>query len=129
VTMEKGALGISFTGTGLGAVMKPYLADILIELWSTGGEMSSREAMSWHHNYVKEYGGEAMSRASYINGLNDLVDHGILRYREVTGRGGYRRLYKAAMTPTSFVQWLSSQSNRIVKSIEKELILEGVITS
>jgi len=37
-------------------------------------------------------------RASIINAANRFVDNGIWGYHEVTGKGGYRKLYYAIMT-------------------------------
>ena len=43
-----------------------------------------------------------ISRASIINFLNDCVDAKLLDYEERTGKGGYHRIYKPAMTWTEF---------------------------
>ena len=42
--------------------------------------------------YVSEK--ETISRATIINFLNRMTDIGVLSYKEVTGKGGYRRIYK-----------------------------------
>lgn len=41
-----------------------------------------------------------VSRASIINGLNGLVEHGAVKYGEVTGKGGHRRIYSWASDKT-----------------------------
>ena len=43
-----------------------------------------------------------ISRASIINFLNKCVDEKLLDYEERTGKGGYHRIYKPAMTWTEF---------------------------
>ena len=119
--------GILFSGEGLEAVMRPYLADIMIHLWKTGEEMSSHEAMSWHHNYVKTHGGDPMSRASYINGLNALINNGVLSYTETTGKGGHRRIYRAAKNPDAFMLWLEHLTMTAIEGIRGELENEQLV--
>ena len=119
--------GILFSGEGLEAVMRPYLADIIIHLWKTGEEMSSNEAKNWHHGFVKKHGGDPMSRASYINGLNALVNNGVLSYTETAGKGGHRRIYKALMTPDRFLQWIEHQAMITLECIRGELENEQLV--
>ena len=121
MTQTIGVSGILFSGEGLEDVMRPYLADIMIHLWKTGEEMSSHEAMSWHHGFVKKHGGDPMSRASYINGLNALVNNGVLSYTETTGKGGHRRIYRAAKNPDAFMLWLEHQTMISIECIRGEL--------
>ena len=127
MTQTIGVSGILFSGEGLEDVMRPYLADIMIHLWKTGEEMSSHEAMSWHHGFVKTHGGDPMSRASYINGLNALVNNGVLSYTETTGKGGYRRIYSASMPPSSFLDWVQCQAMASINSIRGELENEQLV--
>jgi len=75
---------------GLETVLLPWQLEVIRFVWSTG-EVNSRSA--WSHLEGTEY---AMSRASVINFLNEMVDEGFIVYEEATGKGGYHRIYSPA---------------------------------
>jgi hypothetical protein len=56
-------------------------------------EFTSREAWSWINTQIDD----SISRASVINFMNSMVDEGIFGYREITGKGGHRRVYTSAI--------------------------------
>lgn len=75
---------------GLRCVLKPYQIHVMKHFWKTRKPMKSREV----HEHLQTLGGDAaMSRASVINFLNDMVDEGFLDYVEETGKGGHHRVY------------------------------------
>jgi len=92
---------------GLCALFLPYKAVMLKHLYevtktdSLAGK-GSGYLWKWLQKNAKRLGVTTMSRASVVNALNDLVDEGLLKFKEVTGKGGIRRLYSVAMTPREF---------------------------
>ena len=82
-------LNLDLSETGLGMFFKPYQISSLELLWSNKETMSSRQV--WAQVNEKLTG--TISRASIINFLNASVENGLLDYTEITGKGGYRRLY------------------------------------
>ncbi|MHA1227856.1 MAG: BlaI/MecI/CopY family transcriptional regulator, partial [Candidatus Hodarchaeales archaeon] len=77
---------------GLETVLQPWQAEVMRIVWKTEDEVDSRTA----YNSLRE-SGTPMSRASVISFLNRMVGEGFLEYREATGKGGHKRLYR----PTS----------------------------
>jgi len=76
---------------GLLSVFKPYQIAVMHGFWDKEEPMKSRAV----YDYLQDIGGEAaMSRATVINFLNAMVDEGFLDYEEVTGKGGYHRVYR-----------------------------------
>ena len=45
---------------------------------------------------------DRISRASVINFLNAMCDEGVLGCHEITGKGGYRRIYHAQLSKPQF---------------------------
>ena len=68
---------------------KDYQIHALQYMWGVQGGAISREV--WLQ--VNERLEGSISRASIINFLNAMVDSGILRYEEETGKGGHHRIY------------------------------------
>ena len=68
---------------------KDYQIHALRYLWSIEGGANSRAV--WEQVNRRLQG--TISRASIINFLNNVVDEGILRYEERTGKGGHYRIY------------------------------------
>ena len=88
------------TQEGLQKVLKWYMVEALRYVVATPQGVSSRDA--WDH--VSEI--RTVSRASIINGLNELVDWGVLTYEEITGKGGHRRIYFTDLDEESFKKWI-----------------------
>lgn len=64
-----------------------------------------------HTHLIKEMNGKHPSRASVIIFLNKLVDHNHVTFEEVTGKGGYHRIYSLKGTPDDFTNRLTLQMN------------------
>jgi len=79
--------------------LRPYEIRALIYLRQAGAH-ESRSV--WE--YVSEK--ETISRATIINFLNRMTDIGVLSYKEITGKGGYRRIYKPELTPNELDWWV-----------------------
>ena len=87
-------LNLDLSETGLGMFFKPYQVASLDLLWNSEETLSSRQV--WEQ--VTEYIPGTISRARIINFLNASVENGLLDYTEITGKGGYRRLYSSKMS-------------------------------
>lgn len=74
---------------GLGSIFKPYQIKAIEILLEKKEHMSSGEV--WLAILKAEV---KISRASVIFFLNDLVDDGLAKFTEETGKGGHHRLYR-----------------------------------
>lgn len=66
---------------------KDYQVKTLEALWESNPGMISREV--W-----EAVGADSISRASVINFLKDCIENDLLQVEYVTGKGGYRGIYK-----------------------------------
>ena len=97
--------------TGFNMVLKPYQIEAMKYLWANpekGG--SSRDVYVAVNESMR--GIQTISRASIINSLNALVDDGVLDYHEITGKGGYRRIYKPKFDEKGFEQFIAETTIR-----------------
>ncbi len=85
---------------GLRKVLRDYEEEALRHIWGLeGGGTRSREV--WEHvNWALK--GRTISRASIISFLNEMTQLGVLRYEEVTGKEGRRRIYTANLDEGGF---------------------------
>jgi len=89
---------------GWRSILKDYAADLLekfIQEWSLKGEpfeMNSGEAFRYESKQLEKEK-RTISRASIIVALNYMVDIGLLKHRDTTGKGGHHRVYSLANTP------------------------------
>ncbi len=95
------------TKIGLDAfVQQPWQAQVMKELFTRENFISREIHEFCEENDIKSikgnHTGKPISRASVINFLNKLVNHGILGFTEETGKGGYHRVYHPAMTQDEF---------------------------
>lgn len=116
--------------TGWRTILRDYCADLLEKFISEWGspepfEMISREAFDYENELLKPYG-RTISRASVINGLNDMVGMGLLTYRETTGKGGYHRIYRLAKPPQELEIYVVTNILQRVKDTWPEVYLEVV---
>ena len=95
---------------------KPYQVQAIQYLWTVEGSAKSVDV--WNHVKVL---GDGISRASIINSLNDMVDHGILDHVERTGKGGHHRVYSHKYTETQLKEYLASS---IIMKLFKEFPVE-----
>ena len=98
--------------SGLLTVFKDYEVEELKYLWQKGSEASSREV------YIAvnlAMGEGSISRASIINSLNRMVELGILKYSEITGKGGHRGIYSSAMNEDQLKEFIVSKLNESMR--------------
>ena len=102
---------VNTNGEGLGLVFPQEYKAILMG-WLLGDptiSVKSREAWEYVNEQMAPM---TVSRASVINFLNDEgVDEGYLQYDEVTGKGGYHRVYNAKMDIDGFWRYVSQEVN------------------
>lgn len=87
---------------GLLTVMKDYQKICMRFLWERGGEGTISKDAWLHVNKLLRKEERSISRAAIIMFLNDMVDAGILNYREETGKGGHHRVYFPAFDEEGF---------------------------
>ena len=90
--------------TGLEMFFKPYQVEALRVLRNRGSE-GANSRIVW--NTVNETLPSPISRASIINSLNMMVDEGVLRFTERTGKGGHQRVYRLDMTWSELKEYLA----------------------
>ncbi len=96
-------LNLDLSEMGLGMFFKPYQIESLDLLWKSKEILSSRQV--WEQ--VNEQIPGTISRASIINFLNASVENGLLDFKEISGKGGYRRLYSSKMSKPETSVFLS----------------------
>ena len=105
---------------GLNTVFEPYEELALQSLWSSP-ELSSQQV----HAYVNAELGKAgtgISRASIIYFLNEMVDRCFLDCREVTGKGGYKRLYRFPAKLGTEKLFREDLANMILRHLHENII-------
>lgn len=95
------------TQDGLEKVLRPYKIEALRLVWDEGEKgVVSRQAWAHVNKVLGERGEGSASRASVINSLNSMVDDGVLRYEERTGKGGYHRVYFPKLNEREFKKYI-----------------------
>lgn len=102
------------TPDDLRAIFKQYQIHALNVVWAHPEGVTSGEVWKSVNTMLAP---ETISRASVIFFLNKLVDNDILDYTERTGKGGYHRVYKPAMT------WSEFEELVIWRFIEKLMLI------
>jgi len=87
--------------SGLRAVLKDYQELALRTIWATPEGLGSKAVWDRVNAELKP---NTISRASIINFLEALMEAGVLKGVEKTGKGGYHWIYSPAMTEAQFKQ-------------------------
>jgi len=101
---------------GLETVLQPWQAEVMRALWEAEDEIDSRTA----YNCLRE-SGTPMSRASVISFLNRMVGEGFLEYREATGKGGHKRLYRSSEKAQDEEEFRRAIAERIMRKVLEEM--------
>ena len=105
---------IDTTKKGLLLAFKPYQVEVLKTIWDSPEGLHSGKI--WEK--VNEH--EKISRASVTYFCNDMVDEGILKYHERSGKGGWHRVYEPNFpTLAEGIQFLKK---KIINKLEDELV-------
>ena len=99
------------TEHGLLTVFFDYEIESLRYLGSLKGEYASSREVWTHVNGI-----QTISRASIINSLNRMSRIGVLKYKEITGKGGHRGLYSPAMNENELKKHIADE---LIESIRK----------
>jgi len=104
-------MGFVFDSTkkGLETVFRGYQMIAIRLLWERGKEGIISKDVWLHVNKILLESGKSISRASIINYLNDMVEQGILRYTERSGKGGFHRVYTPVHDESGFKEFLVKQ--------------------
>ena len=104
---------------GLRTVWKEYQVIIMQYLWGLEeGELGAGSGKVWEAtNLVLEKRDKSISRASCIFFLDGMVDEGVLKYVERTGKGGHHRIYSPVFDETGFKEFLA---NKIIGKLMEE---------
>ena len=96
---------------GLETVWKEYQVVVMQYLWALEeDEEGAGSGKCWEHtNLVLKESEKSISRASIIFFLNDMVDEGVLKYFERTGKGGHHRVYSPAFDEAGFKEFLAGK--------------------
>ena len=97
---------INPSAKGLRKTLNEYQELALKCVWEAGEDGAITKQV---HDYVNERlsPGKSISRASVIFFLKDMADEGVLRYEEVPGKGGHRRVYYPAMDEKGFKVYMA----------------------
>jgi len=90
-------------------------------IWDAGGEIDSRTA----HNRLKGSATQ-VSRASAINFLKKMAGEGFLTYREVTSKGGRKRLYRPSRVAPDEEGFRRVLADKIIGRVRMELLGDAV---
>jgi len=101
---------------GLETVLQPWQAELMRFAWNTEEEIGSREA----HRHLRK-AGTPMSRASVISFLNRMTQEGFLEYREVTDKGGRKRLYRPSEKAQDEGSFRRTIAERIIRKVLEEM--------
>ena len=94
-------LKMDLSQDGLKMFFRDYELEALKIVWRSNPGMISRDV--WEQVNLSH----SISRASIINFLNDMVELGLLKASEETGKGGYRSRYSPRYGEAELKQFLA----------------------
>ena len=106
-------LKMDLTQSGLSMFFKDYQYEALNVLWNSDTGLLSRNV--W--DQVNANLPDSISRASIINYLNDMLEIGILKGVDETGKGGHRTRYSPAMSEPELKEHLSEMVGTKLKDM------------
>lgn len=92
---------------GLLTVFREYQIIAIRYLWDVGEEGAGSGKVWLNVNKILLESGKSISRASIIFYLNDMVDMGVLAFRDATGKGGHHRIYYPLFDEEGFKEHLA----------------------
>lgn len=95
--------------SGLEKVLKDYQIEALKTVWGRAEDGATSSDVYVHVNETLKSQGKTISRASIINFLNAMCDEGVLKYKEETGKGGYRRRYFPNLNEDEFKKFIAKE--------------------
>lgn len=113
MTVTPFSLKLDLSETGMKMFFKPYQIVVLDVLYNNPDGLNSRQVWQKTNDEIPN----SISRASIINFLNSLVDLEILEYKEVSGKGGYRRIYWHQYSKKDLAKFLSNEVINALKTL------------
>ena len=102
---------------GLRTVWKEYQVELMRYLWGLGEEGAGSGKAWVAVNKVLKKRKKSISRASCIFFMNDMVEEGVLKYRDRTGKGGHHWVYFPAFDESGFREYLAT---KIISKLTQE---------
>jgi len=101
---------------GFQTLFKPYQVALLVYIWEKNTEQRTGITSSQAYEFLQQTGDSELmvSRATIIVFLNRMVEEGLISFEEVSGKGGYHKVYYPTMSREQFAQ-------HIVTTITKKL--------
>ena len=101
---------------GFQTLFKPYQVALLVYIWEQNAKQRTGITSRQAYEFLRQTSdGELMkSRTTAIIFLNWMVDEGLLCFEEVSGKGGYHKVYYPTMNREQFAQ-------HVVTTITKKL--------
>ena len=91
--------------SGLRKTLREYQELALRFVWEVGEEGANSGAV-WRAVNERLSEGKSILRAFVILFLNDMVDDGVLGFREATGKGGHHRVYVTKLDEKGYKKYL-----------------------
>ena len=91
--------------SGLRKILREYHELALRFIWEVGEEGANSSAV-WRAVSERLGEGKSISRAAVILFMNDMVDEGVLGFRDATGKGGHHRVYVANLDEGGYKKYL-----------------------
>ncbi len=104
---------------GLEALFSPWQMEVMRFLWGAGEEIDSRTA----YEYLRK-SGAPMSRASIIMFLNTMAEEGFIEYRDISSKGGWKRLYRPSQATPEEGSFRKRIIDMILEKVVNELSVE-----
>lgn len=101
---------------GFQTLFKPYQVALLVHIWELNSDQRTGITSKQAYEFLRQTGDRELmiSRAAVIIFLNRMVEEGLLSYEEVSGRGGYKKVYYPTMDREEFAR-------HVVTTISKKL--------
>ncbi len=90
---------------GLRKTLKEYEELALRYIWETGDE-GAGSGLTWRAVNERLKEGKTISRASVIFFLNRMVDQGVLKWRDATGKGGHHKIYITKLDERGYEKYI-----------------------
>ena len=102
--------------SGLRKTLREYEENALRYIWYVG-DKGAGSFQTWEQ-VNRELGEDrSISRASVINFLNRMVDEGVLGFRDATGKGGHRRIYRPKLDESGYRRYVV---RRLLDSVSED---------
>ena len=104
---------------GLYTIFKPYQLFLMEHIWEVNKETRTGTTSGQAFKLLQKTDNKdlMLSRTSAIFFLNDMVEEGVIKYEEESGKGGYHKVYYPKMTRDDFGQYVVSSIMEKLKTL------------